>query len=115
MSTYTEEMLELWMDEASDSEFGNVMQYQAFTFPCILNPIRSGFQMTPVSYNDKRDTIIDILRTDAVTSGLYAIVQTNPQSKRPIVSVGGIEFDLGQLESDDPTQPSIRIFASRHQ
>lgn len=112
--TWTADALELWYDLWA--EYGELMmQYQSASYKTILNPIRSGFQMTPVSYNDKRDTIIDILRTDAQTSGLYAIVQTNPQTKRPIVTVGGIEFDLGQLESDDPTQPSIRIFASRHQ
>jgi len=115
-NSWTEEMLELWHDEAAESEFMATMQYQSWMFICIKNPVRSGFQMTQTGYNYTADSIIDMLRSDAVASGLYPmIVQQNPQSKRPVVKVNGIDYDLLSLENDDETQPSIRIFAVKHQ
>lgn len=112
MATWTAEALELWQDLVS--EFGNEYSYGAGTYPCVLNPVKQGFGMTQTSYNAMADTIIDTLRSDCVTSGLYAIVQENP-TKRPIVSVNGIDYDLLSIENDDDTQPSIRIFAAKHQ
>lgn len=111
--TWTEDALELWVDLVA--EFGFTMKYQAWTFPCLNNPVRQGFAMQLAGYSNKADTIIDMLRSDAITSGLYAIVQANPQTKRPIVTVNEIDYDLLTIENDDDTQPSIRIFASKHQ
>lgn len=111
--TWTQDALELWQDLVA--EFGNVATYGAFTFQCILNPVRSGFQITPTAYSKAADTVIDLLRTDAITNGLYALSQSNPQTKRPVVQVDTQSYEIIKLESDDPTQPSIRLSASQLQ
>lgn len=113
MSTWTEDALELWQDLVA--EFGNTASYGAFTFHCILNPVRAGFSMTITAYSKQADTIIDLLRTDAVTNGLYELAQSNPATKRPLVQVGTAQYEILKLESDDPTQPSIRLSASLRQ
>lgn len=106
-TTWTEDALELWNDQVL--EYGTTMEYDAWTFPCIKNPINSMFAMTQTGYDQQADTTIDMLRSDAVTSGLYALVQSNPQTKRPIVTIEGIRFTVLRLENDDSAQPSIRL------
>lgn len=113
MNTWTEDALELWNDLVS--EFGNTATYGIYTFRCVLDPARSGFQITLTAYSKQADTIIDLLRTDAVANGLYALAQQNPPTKRPIVTVGTQQYEIIKLESDDPTQPSIRLSASQKQ
>lgn len=113
MPTWTQDALELWNDLVA--EFGAVATYGAFTFQCIKNPVRSAFQMVPNGYNDQGDTIIDLLRTDAVTNGLYALVQHNPQTKRPVIEIRGSSYDIIKMENDDDEQPSIRLSAMKHQ
>lgn len=113
LPTWTNDMLELWHDEWN--EWQTYMTYQSWTFQCIRNPIKSDFQMTLTSYNEQADTIIDILRTDAVTSGLYGFKQDNPQSKRPIVKSDGMSFQVMRMENDDTAQPSVRFFCLKLQ
>lgn len=113
MSTWTADALELWEDLVA--EFGTTAKYGAFTFDCVKNPIRSGFIINVNAYDKQADTIIDILRTDAITNGLYALVQMNPQTKRPIVMIDGNEYGIIKMESDDSAQPSIRLSASQKQ
>lgn len=114
-NTWTEDMLELWHDEVQDSEFRARYTYESWTFDCIKTPMRQGFAMTLNAYNAQADCIIDTLRSDCQTSGLYDIIQNNPQKKRPQITVNNIGYDLLSIENDDPTQPSIRIFATKHQ
>lgn len=120
MSTWTEDAEELWEDLVA--EFGYTMRYESVTMDALWNPVRSGFQMTQVAYNQRADSIVDILRSDAITSGLYQIIAENPQEKRPQVTLMNprvsqpqIILDLINFENDDATQPSIRIFAQKHQ
>lgn len=113
ITTWTQDALELWHDEVE--EFGNVATYGIYTFDCILNPVRSGFSMTLTAYSKQADTIVDMLRTDAIANGLYVLAQSNPQTKRPIVTVSNQQYEIIKLESDDPTQPSIRLSASQKQ
>ncbi len=113
MSTWTADALELWVDLVA--EFGTTAKYGAFTFDCIKNPVRSGFQITINAYDKQADTVIDLLRTDAITNGLYALAQQNPQSKRPVVTIEGNEYTIIKMESDDSAQPSIRLSAAQKQ
>lgn len=113
MSTWTADALELWEDLWS--EFGTTASYGAFTFRCIKDPVKSQFQMTPYAYDKTALSIIDLLRTDAVTCGLYALVQSDPQQKRPVVTINNERYECQQLENDDSQQPSIRIRVSRLQ
>lgn len=107
--TWTDDALELWHDQVA--EYGTTMQYEAWTFDCIKNPINLAFRMTQHGYDEQADTTLDILRTDAQTSGLYSIVQTSPMTKRPIVTVNEKRFQVLSLETDDNEQPSIRLSA----
>lgn len=111
MPTWTEDALDLWNDLYA--EFGEEMVYQSTTIHCIRNPIKSGFQMQPAGYNLQADTILDILRTDAVTSGLYAFKQANPQEKRPVVRANDVSFQVISMENDDPVQPSVRFMCQK--
>lgn len=113
--SWTDAMRELWEDEVAESEYGCTATYGAFTFRCIKNPIRSAFQMTVNAYDKQADTVIDMLRSDAIANGLYALVQNDPQSKRPIVSIEGADYSIIKMESDDSTQPSIRLSATQKQ
>lgn len=119
--TWTEDALELWHDEIA--EFGYTVKFQSWTFQALWNPIRQGFSMNQNAYNFKADSVVDILRSDAITSGLYQCITANPFEKRPQVALLNprntaqeqIVLDLITIENDDATQPSIRIFASKHQ
>lgn len=102
-------MLDLW--EFEYSEWGVVAQYNAYTIRVIKNPIKSGWQMSVNAMDKQADTIIDMLRTDAVASGLYGLVQSNPATKRPVVTIGASQYTLNALENDDDTQPSVRFKA----
>lgn len=113
MPTWTADALELWNDLYA--EFGEEMQYQAFPLHCIRNPIKSSFITMPVGYENQADTIVDILRTDAQTSGLYAFKQDNPQSKRPIIVANDMKFQVVSMENDDPVQPSVRFMCRKFQ
>jgi hypothetical protein len=115
MATWTEDKLELWIELASDDEFGVEASYGAFTFRCIKNPVRSSFVMTMNAYDKQADTIIDTLRSDAVANGLYALIQSDPQEKRPIVTISNERYEILGMENDDNTEPSIRLKALRLQ
>lgn len=108
-------MLEIWL-ELWDF-YGNLMlQYESSQLKLIQNPVKQGFGMTQTAYTQMADSIFDVLRSEAETSGLAAVIQQpNPQTKRPIVTVNGIVYDILSVENDDPTQPSIRMFVTKHQ
>lgn len=113
-TSWTDDMNEIWHEEA-EQEWPCRMQYGAFDFPCVRNPINNGFGMQLAGFNERADTIIDILRTDAQLCGLYGFKQDNPQSKRPIVKSDGISFQVLKMENDSPTQPSVRFFCAKLQ
>lgn len=107
-TTWTEDALELWHDQVL--EFGDTATYQGSTFDVIKNPIRSRVQMQLTSYDKQADTWIDALRSDLVTNGLYALVNspTTP-TPRPRVTVDSVQYEVLALENDDTTQPSVRL------
>ena len=113
MATWTADALELWGDLWA--EFGTTAKYESSTFRCIKDPVKSTFAMTPMAYDKTALSVIDLLRTDAIDNGIYALVNADPQQKRPIVEIGGDRYELQEMENDDDTQPSIRIRASRLQ
>lgn len=106
---WTETMLDLWHEQWRI--YGTTATYGADTFHCIKDPVKKGFTMTQNAMDGKSMTILDMLRTDAIANGLYAIAQSNPATKRPIVTVSGKDYTINQLENDDDEQPSIRISA----
>ncbi len=114
-NTWPEEMLELWHEEAQMDEFYAQYSYGAGTYDCIKTPIQKRFNMTLNAYGDMADSIIDTLRSDCIASGLYDVMQANPQTKRPIVTVNNVTYDVLRIETDDATQPSIRLFIGKHQ
>jgi len=114
-NTWTEEMEELWHYEVQESEFYAQYSFNAGTYDCIKTPVQKRFNMTQNAYGDIADAIIDTLRSDCVASGLYAVMQGNPQTKRPIVTINNITYDVLRIETDDATQPSIRLFIGKHQ
>lgn len=111
MSTWTEDVLELWVDLVA--EFGATATYQSWTFDCLRNPIKSGFAMQLAGYNQTADTIIDILRTQAVTMGVYGFKGTNPQQKRPVFVSDSMSFQVLYMENDDTAQPSVRFMCAK--
>ncbi len=111
--SWTEDMLELWHDEVA--EWPCTATYQSWTFDCIRNPIKQGFNMQLAGYNVQADTIIDILRTQAVAMGIYGIKQEDPQTKRPQLTSDGYTFQVMYMENDDTAQPSVRFFCLKLQ
>lgn len=111
--TWTEDMLELWHDEVA--EFGATATYESWTFDCIKNPIQSTFMLTPHAYDKQADTVIDMLRSDAITNGIYALVQNNPIQKRPVLTISGNTYEVQKMENDELDQPSIRLTATKLQ
>lgn len=108
MATWTEDALELWQDMVD--EWGDEVTFANFgPYDCIKNPIRSAFRMTQVAYTKEADTTIDMLRTDAVTCGLYLLNQNTPATARPVVTVDGHQFEILGMENDDTAQPSVRF------
>lgn len=113
ITTWTQDALELWEDLVA--EFGARATYQAWTFDCVRNPIKQGFSMELAGYNTKADTIIDMLRTQAVLMGLYGLKQENPPTKRPILTSDGYTFQVMSMENDDTAQPSVRFMCLKLQ
>lgn len=113
--TWTDEMRSLWEDEVADSEFGVTASYGASTFRCIKTPVKSGFAMTLPAFDKQADTIIDMLRSDAIANGLYALVQKDPNTKRPVIIIEGASYTVGRLENDALTNPVIRLSCSQLQ
>jgi hypothetical protein len=108
MATWTSDSLELWNDLVT--EFGVTATYKGTSFPCIKNPVRSGFRMTVNAYDKQADTVIDMLRTTSQTLGLYGISgRPTGQNIRPILTVGANQYEVLTMENDDDTQPSIRL------
>jgi len=109
-TTWTDKALQLW--EFQWRTWGGITaQYESTTLRVIQDPTTQRWQMSVVGNDKKAGTVLDILRTEAQACGLYALVQSDPIQKRPIVVIGGARYTINKLENDDNTQPSIRVSA----
>lgn len=114
-NTWTEDMRDLWYDQVSESEFGVTVIYNGAPYQCIKTPVKSGFGMKPTMFERQADSIVDMLRADAIANGLYEIVQNNPTNKRPVFNIAERQYEIIKLENDDATNPIIRLSCSQLQ
>lgn len=114
-TSWNQEMSSLWVDMVADSEYGVTVIYNGAPYQCIKTPVKSGFGMKPTMFDRQADSIVDMLRADAIANGIYEIVQNNPANKRPILTIAERQFEIIKLENDDATNPVIRLSCSQLQ
>lgn len=139
MSTWTEEMAELFEDLRSEDEFAATLVYpEGFSYPEYVSPdgaeyvspdganyatrargatltgikmaLSLGFQMQVSGYQRKADTSFDALRSEVVTAGLYSpTTSSSPATVRPSVTVNGEAFMVLDVKDDNASDPTVKL------
>lgn len=111
-----------WTDDMGDcftdlvSEFGDVLVYNGNQIVCVKTALMASFSMEISGYNRLVDTAIDVDRDAAIGIGLYLPEwKDNPPTKRPIVLVSGVQFQVASWEDDITADPTIKMKCSKLQ
>lgn len=114
MTSWTSDMQSVWED--SVAEWGDVLVYGGNQIPCEKTEISNSFPMEISGSNRIVTTAIDVLRSDAVSIGLYIPeTQNNPAVKRPIVLVSGVSFCVVEFKDDITADPTIKLMCQKLQ
>lgn len=76
---------------------------------CVVTPVKTEFDQTVNAYQRTGSVMIECLREDAGSVGLYAALD----NARPRVTVGNVEYQIIRVENDDPTIAYFEMFATR--
>lgn len=114
MSTWAQDMQDVFTD--SVAEWGDTLLFQSNQIPCEKTELSIGYQFEVSGINRMADTAIDVLRSDAISIGLYAPdIQENPTVKRPVVQVDGMNFTVLLFKDDIKADPTIKLMCVRLQ
>lgn len=114
IDTWTQDMADVFSD--SLVEWGDFLSYGGNRIPCQKTNLTIEYEMQVSGANRLVDTSIDVLRSDAISIGLYTPdIQDNPTTKRPIVTVDGMKFQVIQFKDDIVSDPTIKMMCVRIQ
>lgn len=114
-STWTDDSGSLFLDLWR--EFGAFLMYfpgGAYPIRCVKTPLDMSYEIEVSGATKLADTQIDVLRSEAKTSGFYNDLEQNPRNKRPLVTVEGQTFQVLQFQ-DDAADDAIKLICSRQQ
>lgn len=109
-SGWTPASAELFADIVAEfGIIGGLIFGEADGIDCVVTPVKTEFEQTTNAYMRTASVMIECLRQDAVSVGLYAALD----NARPRVTVGGTEYQIIRVENDDPTIAYLELFATR--
>jgi len=113
MSTFTEDLEELWTDLVAEFGIAGGLSFNDQTgIDCVLTPFSTKYPMSAGPYNENIDTEIDCLRADADGRGLLNAVRNNARPKVTVTRDGIARvFQVFELQDDDTADPCIKLLS----
>lgn len=114
MSTWTEDMADVFSD--SVEEWGDVLAYGGQQIDCQKTNLDVTYEMEVSGSSRLATTAIDVLRSDAIGIGLYLPEwKNNPPTKRPVVTVSQVQFQVLRWNDDITADPTIKLICAKLQ
>lgn len=111
--SWTDDAEELFEDMRAVGEYRAALVYNGQTVYGVKMALSLGFQMRVSGYQRKADTSFDLLRTECVTIGLYALMsQPDVEKKRVAVTVNREQYIVLDLKDDNATDPTVKLILS---